>query len=422
MIDTRRTGRPLQVLAVLTALLVGWIAGRWPLLQWNVAVAVARAERDQMLAIASTRARLTAAPTSTPRRAPVDQQVDASQPAPISSALTSFAKADFAGGARLHSGSSAFPGAATTAGRILAETGTVPESRAALNTDASPTRSISDSNSAPAITRPSAFDFATRAYAALAAGDRRSAAQDFDAALAADRADPQAPAWVAARRALNKRWSGNAYVFARQGPDPVPTSLSPGSAGLLGGSQSVAALAFTPRPLARRPLDLTARLTGSNSLDQRQAEAAIGVRWRLLPQLGLSAERLIALGAGGRRDWTLRLAGGHSGRIGPVALDGYGETGIVGITHPAYFVAGQALAGYPITVGTALTLTPGAGVWGGFQRDRLTKADRVDVGPSLRLHWARTTLPVDATVDYRVRVGGNAGPGSGAALTLSTGF
>ncbi len=267
-----------------------------------------------------------------------------------------------------------------------------------------------------------AFSLAASAYAALTAGNRRLAAEDFDAALALDSADPHAAAWTVARHTLGQRWSGGAYVFVRSGDSSHLTTPSPGSAPLLGGSQSAAALAFALDPLARRPLDLTARVTGSASLDQRQAEAAAGVRWRLLPGVSLSAERLIALGAGGRHDWTLRLAGGRTARIGPVALDGYGETGIVGIAHPTLFAAAQFRGGYPVTIAPAFTLTPGAGVWAGVQHNRLTTTGRIDTGPMLRLHWARATLPVDLAVDYRQRVAGNAAPGSGVALTLGTGF
>ena len=68
-----------------------------------------------------------------------------------------------------------------------------------------------------------------------------------------------------------------------------------------------------------------------------------------------------------------------------------------------------------------MTLSGGIGAWGGVQSAAYL-ADRVDVGPSLRLRWAGAPLPVALSVDYRVRVAGNAAPGSGIAVTVSTAF
>lgn len=79
-------------------------------------------------------------------------------------------------------------------------------------------------------------------------------------------------------------------------------------------------------------------------------------------------------------------------------------------------------ASHPFTIVPLFTLSPGAGVWAGIQRDRVMTTSRVDAGPSLRLHWARAPLPVDIAVDYRRRLAGNAAPGSGIAVMLSTGF
>lgn len=220
--------------------------------------------------------------------------------------------------------------------------------------------------------------------------------------------------------------SGSAYAYSRPSVSLDPTTASrggsPGTTPLLGGSQSGATLAFVLDPLARRPFDLIARVTGSTGFDQHDSEAALGVRWRLLSAISLGAERLIALGPGRRHDWTLRLAGGRGIRIGPLAVDGYGETGIVGIVHPTLFAAAQARGALPIAITSALTLAPGVGIRAGVQHDRRATTSRVDAGPSLRLHWARASLPVDVALNYRRRLAGNAAPGSGVALTVSTRF
>lgn len=60
----------------------------------------------------------------------------------------------------------------------------------------------------------------------------------------------------------------------------------------------------------------------------------------------------------------------------------------------------------------------GGGIWGAAQPG----VARLDVGPhvALRLPVARTQVWVAA--DWRVRVAGDAAPGSGPALTLATDF
>lgn len=261
----------------------------------------------------------------------------------------------------------------------------------------------------------SAFDLATRAYGEAAAGRRRAAAADFAAAVALTPEAPNAAAWRAAQAALTRRWSAGGYVFLR-----AAGSADPGSVPVLGGGQSGASLAFTPDPLAPRPLALTARATASNSGDSA-AEAALGVRWQLTPGLTLSGERLVALSTGGRNAWTARLAAGGSLRRGGVTASAYGEAGVVGTSPVTRYASAQFRAGYPVKIGPALELIPGAGVWSSLEQARTT-VDRVDAGPGVRLHWARAPLPVDLQVDYRFRVAGKAAPGSGPAVTLTTGF
>ncbi|MCH2487899.1 MAG: hypothetical protein MK010_09195, partial [Erythrobacter sp.] len=60
----------------------------------------------------------------------------------------------------------------------------------------------------------------------------------------------------------------------------------------------------------------------------------------------------------------------------------------------------------------------GAGAWGGVQRG----AGRLDIGPSASVALRLGRSPVWLSADYRFRIAGDAQPGSGAAVTLSTGF
>lgn len=63
-------------------------------------------------------------------------------------------------------------------------------------------------------------------------------------------------------------------------------------------------------------------------------------------------------------------------------------------------------------------LSLGAGAWGGAQEG----AHRVDLGPTMRLDVTLGAVPARISLDWRERVEGDAGPGSGAAVTLSTRF
>lgn len=60
----------------------------------------------------------------------------------------------------------------------------------------------------------------------------------------------------------------------------------------------------------------------------------------------------------------------------------------------------------------------GAGAWAGAQEG----AERLDVGPSMRVDLAIAQATARFSLDYRERVAGDAEPQSGVAVTLSTHF
>lgn len=385
----------MRALSAVAALLLGWIGGRWPVLEDEVADAVARVRaRDVVEALIPDKlvARLPAQAVASVTTVP-PPVIDVRYPV------------------QAYTGDNAI--APVKVRRARPRDGAVPvETGWTLPPQA---RNRVAEAKAPHAT-PRAFLLATAAYSALGSGDRRRAAQGFADAVAADPSHPRAFAWLAERRRLMRRWSGSSYSFVR-----APGSGNPGTTPVLGGGQSSAGLAWTPRPLARRPLALTARVTSGNDPNQSNAEAALGVRWRPLPALTLSVERLVALAPGGRNAWTARVAGGAEVHRNRVEASAYGEAGVVGITRPTIYASVQARAGYRMATIRGLELVPGAGIWASVQHDRNT-LDRLDVGPSLVLHWRRSKLPLDVAVDYRWRAIGNAEPGSGVAVTLSTGF
>lgn len=265
---------------------------------------------------------------------------------------------------------------------------------------------LPDLPSAPAQIPAPAFRLAQTAYARLSVGQRRQAAALFDAALAQEPGNRQ---WQRDRAALRRRWQLGGFSLLRDGAGGGPAA-SP----VLGGGQIGASIAFVPDPLARRPLALVARANvaaGQAGVAVETAQAAIGLRQQLLPGVTLSAERLIAVGAATRGDWTLRLAaGGGSGRF-----SFYGEAGILAAGQ--IYGGGQASARILRFGPAQFPATLAAGSWASLQTGA-PDVWRVDVGPSVATQWRGLRLQAD----WRQRVAGNAAPGSGPVLTVSAGF
>lgn len=222
---------------------------------------------------------------------------------------------------------------------------------------------------------------------------------------------PVLPAPAAPISADRSRWSVSAWLLVRR--DAATPTLAPG--GTLGGSQAGVRLLY--------------RLTGDNGPFIRLggriyaplrrvagAEAAAGIDWqpvRGLP-LFLLAERRQALGDEGRSAFSLTLYGGGSAELPlGIRLDGYAQTGVVGLRSRDPFIDAAVQLRRPIG-----PVEIGAAAWGAAQPG----AARLDLGPqiSVRLPAQRANLRVSA--DWRVRIAGDAAPGSGPALTLGVDF
>jgi hypothetical protein len=306
--------------------------------------------------------------------------------------------------------------AAMTAGGFALPLPTRPLAGAA----AAPAPPAPAGSAAAAPLSPDASNFAAAAYARLADGDKRGALRLFNLALASDDGDPRRRQWLADRRSLTRRWSLEAYALVR---DPGGSGLGAAASPVLGGGQSGAIVAWRFNPLARRPIALVGRLTAATGnggqLDNASSQAAFGARWQVLPGVSLSAERLVAIGATARNDWTLRLAAGADGRRGRVHWSAYGEAGVLGSGEG--YGGGEARAMVEVVRLGKARFELGPGIWGSVQTGPFTLG-RLDIGPSLstRLPIGRTTLGISA--DWRQRVAGQALPGSGPVVTLSTNF
>lgn len=239
------------------------------------------------------------------------------------------------------------------------------------------------------------------------AGVTRIAAPDAVLLAGTEPADASAPAAPAPLPAppppgpVVRRWHGDAYLFLRNGDGP---GLAPGAQ--LGGGQAFARLSYA----LDHGIDATAR--ASRALRGKGAEAALGLRWSLPGRAaGITIERRIALDRAGRDAWSAFVAGGVDGRrVGPLRLSAYAQAGVVGARRRDGFADGAARIGLP-----AGPATLGAGLWGAAQPG----VARVDIGPQATV---RIAPGVSAALDWRVRVAGDARPGTGIAFTLATGF
>jgi hypothetical protein len=125
--------------------------------------------------------------------------------------------------------------------------------------------------------------------------------------------------------------------------------------------------------------------------------------------------------ARGRESGTAFFVTGGTGPE-PIAerwtLETYAQAGYVLGPNETYFFDGAATVQRPIAGLGSARISVGPGAWAGGQRNirRVDVGPRIDVAVPVIGHSARIAL------DWRIRVAGNARPGNGAALTVSTGF
>lgn len=211
------------------------------------------------------------------------------------------------------------------------------------------------------------------------------------------------------------RWSGSAWAFFRRGSG---RQLAAGG-GLLGGSQVGARLGYRVNDDPAHPLAISARFYAPVRRP-RSSEAALGVEWKPIGGLPVTllAERRQRIGRDGRSAFAALAYGGVSERrlVGPVELDAYVQAGIVGAKRRDAFVDGSAVLGLPL--GESRSLKLGLGVWGAAQPG----VSRVDAGPQVSYRLPLEGQAIRITAEWRMRIAGDAAPGSGPALTLSTAF
>jgi hypothetical protein len=221
------------------------------------------------------------------------------------------------------------------------------------------------------------------------------------------------------------RWSMDAWGFWRQGSDAAP--ISQGRVPIYGASQIGAVLTYRLAPANARDPRLYARAYKAQ-VRRGESEVALGASARPLPRVPVRVFGELRYTQGAFRS-ELRPAAYAVTELAPQALplgtqlEAYAQGGWVGGTDDTLFADGQAsltreLGMVAEATDNAMRLSLGAGAWGGAQEG----AHRVDVGPTMRLDVTLGAVPARVSLDWRERVEGDAGPGSGAAVTLSTRF
>lgn len=230
--------------------------------------------------------------------------------------------------------------------------------------------------------------------------------------------EPELPAPVAADR---QRWSLSGWVFLRQG-STGPAAIGGAAAPSYGASQAGGVLRYRLAPGSTRQPAAYLRAT-SALRDADEAELALGLSARPLarvPVAIMGEARLRQQGSG----VAVRPALLAVSELPQLDLahgfeaETYFQAGYVGGVDATAFADGQARVTAPIARIDPGSLRAGGGVWGGAQKG----AARLDIGPTAQLDLPVGEGGARLALDYRVRVAGDAAPGSGLALTLSTGF
>ncbi|MEH6756440.1 MAG: hypothetical protein V7676_02880 [Parasphingorhabdus sp.] len=224
---------------------------------------------------------------------------------------------------------------------------------------------------------------------------------------------------------LPKPLSGYFWSFVRSGDgsdrfgQAVPMLQSSG--GQYGGSQAGGILTY--RLTGDRQRNLSAFVRTSTALFTKgEEDVAVGMKLKPVGKVPISffAEQRVGVGSSLKRGTAFYLAGGS----GPdpflfgTALESYGQMGYIFSNDNSYFFDASANVQRDILKHGIYKLTAGAGVWAGGQEG----LQRFDIGPRANLYIPVGEADVRFSLDWRQRMGGNAAPESGVALTVAMGF
>jgi len=219
-------------------------------------------------------------------------------------------------------------------------------------------------------------------------------------------------------RSSKKRWSGDAWLLLRE---DTTTSITSGR-GSYGQSQVGAVLRYRIAPKSNHRIAAYARASTALAEADRP-EVAAGVTARPVPGVPVA----VAVEArAGRLYYGKAVRGAVFAYTELASLEllaglrgeAYVQGGYVDGRFASAFIDGQVRMDRQLgRLGNA-ELRAGGGAWGGAQEG----AKRLDFGPAATIAGAIGGAPLRMSADWRFRVAGDANPGSGPALTISTGF
>lgn len=220
------------------------------------------------------------------------------------------------------------------------------------------------------------------------------------------------------RPETDRRWSADLWVALREGAGQfIGTVAVP----VYGGSQAGAVLRYRLAPASSH--EPGAYVRAVHALGREEGDVAAGLAARLSSKLPLVAHVEARASRRGEqvhlRPAAFLTAGFEDGRLPlDILARGYAQAGYVGGPEATGFADGNLIAERPLASVGRSTLSAGAGLWGGAQRD----STRLDIGPSASVRLPLGGGSARLILDYRHRIAGNAAPASGVTLTLSAGF
>ena len=216
------------------------------------------------------------------------------------------------------------------------------------------------------------------------------------------------------------RWSADAWLLVREGGrNPRLSSVNPAS---YGSNQAGVVVRYALAP--RSALAPKAYARASKALvSGGETEGAAGVSISLARSFPLRIHGEVRVtdrpGATEVRPAAFVVTGVPRQIIGPgLEAEAYVQAGYVGGDFETGFVDGKATLEAPVISTAQGRIAVGGSVWGGAQRD----ASRLDVGPTAGVLLSTGEATLRASVDYRIRVAGDANPGNGVAVTLAASF
>lgn len=219
-----------------------------------------------------------------------------------------------------------------------------------------------------------------------------------------------------------KRWGVDSWVAWRQGSGGSTSQPAGQPLASTYGSSQAGMLARID--LSRSPMRPQAYLRATFAPEGRkQSDLAIGIGARPVGAVPLRIQAEARATRSGA-DGFVRPAVLAVTELNPLELpfglrgEGYAQGGYIAGRFATAFVDGQARLDRELVGAGPARIRLGAGAWGGAQRG----AERLDAGPTVTLDLRESAVPARVSLDYRRRVAGNASPGSGLAVTLSTGF